>query len=97
MTFLVDELLARKEAARRRLRFIRTLGILRRAAQLDSKFIFPRRSIGANNFLPRLRSNSVSVGRPCATEEPVSMSAQTVGGPAVVFRSLLHIAASRMT
>jgi predicted nucleic acid-binding protein len=32
---LVDELSARKEAARRQLRFIGTLGILRRAAQLD--------------------------------------------------------------
>ena len=31
---LVDELIARKEAARRQLRFIGTLGILRRAAQL---------------------------------------------------------------
>ena len=32
---LVDELIARKEAARRQLHFIGTLGILRRAAQLD--------------------------------------------------------------
>lgn len=32
---LVDELTARKEAARRQLPFIGTLGILRRAAQLD--------------------------------------------------------------
>jgi predicted nucleic acid-binding protein len=32
---LVDELSARKEAARRHLRFIGTLGILRRASQLD--------------------------------------------------------------
>lgn len=32
---LVDELSARKEAARRQLHFIGTLGILRRAAQLD--------------------------------------------------------------
>jgi predicted nucleic acid-binding protein len=32
---LVDELSARKEATRRQLRFIGTLGILRRAAQLD--------------------------------------------------------------
>ncbi len=32
---LIDELSARKEAARRRLPFIGTLGILRRAAHLD--------------------------------------------------------------
>jgi predicted nucleic acid-binding protein len=32
---LLDELIARKEAARRQLHFIGTLGILRRAAQLD--------------------------------------------------------------
>jgi len=32
---LLDELVARKEAARRQLHFIGTLGILRRAAQLD--------------------------------------------------------------
>ena len=32
---LIDELSARKEAARRKLSFIGTLGILRRAAQLD--------------------------------------------------------------
>jgi predicted nucleic acid-binding protein len=32
---LLDERIARKEAARRQLRFIGTLGILRRAAQLD--------------------------------------------------------------
>jgi predicted nucleic acid-binding protein len=32
---LVDERIARKEAARRQLRFIGTLGVLRRAAQLD--------------------------------------------------------------
>jgi predicted nucleic acid-binding protein len=39
---LIDELSARKEAARRHLRFIGTLGILRRAAQLDLIDLPPR-------------------------------------------------------